>query len=90
MFSDDRSVELLNIVFRIKDQLLDTESRYIVDREDRVRGYQNGGYNGGEMIQHGHERSVDGDTRDLGKMGYSVYSGGRQLSTKHIPMQSVK
>ena len=29
---------------RIKDQLLDTESRYIVERGDRVRGYQNGGY----------------------------------------------
>ena len=76
---------------RIKDQILDTESRYIVDREDRVRGYQNGGYNGGEMIQHGgHERSVDQGTRDLSKMGYSIYSGGRQISKEHIPMQNVK
>ena len=43
------------LIFRIKDQLLDTESRYIVDREDRVRGYQNGGYHGGG----GEERAVD-------------------------------
>ena len=77
--------------------MLDTESRYIVDREDRVRGYQNGGYHGGDMVQHGgQERSVDtdpgsrGDTRDLSKMGYSIYSGNRQTSSEHIPMQNVR
>ena len=81
--------------FRIKNQLLDTESRYIVDREERVRGYQNGGYHGGgDMIQHGgRERSVDPDTRDIAKMGYSVYSGngnGRNQSSDNIPMQNVR
>ena len=78
---------------RIKNQLLDTESRYIVDREERVRGYQNGGYHGGgDMIQHGgRERSVDPDTRDIAKMGYSVYSGnGRNQSSDNIPMQNVR
>ena len=74
--------------------MLDTESRYIVDREDRVRGYQNGGYHGGasEMVQHrGEERAVDrDDTRDLANMGYSVYSGGnRGQSSEQIPMGNV-
>lgn len=88
-------VLLLSLAFsvaKIKDQLLDTESRYIVDREDRVRGYQNGGYHGGDMVQHGGpERSVDrdSDTRDLSKMGYSIYSGNRQQSSDNIPMQNV-
>jgi len=88
-------VLLLSLAFsvaKIKNQLLDTESRYIVDREERVRGYQNGGYHGGgDMIQHGgRERSVDPDTRDIAKMGYSVYSGnGRNQSSDNIPMQNV-
>ena len=76
------------LIFRIKDQLLDTESRYIVDREDRVRGYQNGGYHGGG----GEERAVDwgeGDTRDLASMGYSIYNGSRQQGSEQIPMGSV-
>ena len=67
-----------------------------MDREDRVRGYQNGGYHGGgDMVQHGgQERSVDrgetGDTRDLASMGYSIYSGGnRGQSAEQIPMASV-
>ena len=57
-----------------------------------MRGYQNGGYHhGGDMIQHGgQERSVDPDTRDLHKAGYSIYSGGsRHQSSEHIPMQNV-
>lgn len=66
-----------------------------MDREDRVRGYQNGGYHGaGEMVQHGgQERSVDrgeGDTRDLASMGYSIYSGAnRGQSSEQIPMGNV-
>ena len=67
-----------------------------MDREDRVRGYQNGGYHGGgDMVQHsGQDRSVDrgetGDTRDLASMGYSIYSGGnRGQGSEQIPMASV-
>ena len=79
---------------RIKEQVVDSESRYIVDREDqRVTGYQNGGYSGGaaQMSQRYHsERSVDGDSRDLKNMGYSIYSGNNRNNTETIPMQNVR
>ena len=79
---------------RIKEQVVDSESRYIVDREDqRVTGYQNGGYSssGGQMSQRYHsERSVDGDSRDLKNMGYSIYSGNNRNNTENIPMQNVR
>lgn len=79
---------------RIKEQVVDSESRYIVDREDpRVTGYQNGGYNTGgtQMSQRYHsDRSVDGDSRDLKNMGYSIYSGNNRNNTETIPMQNVR
>ena len=79
---------------RIKEQVVDSESRYIVDREDqRVTGYQNGGYTSGgpQMSQRYHsERSVDGDSRDLKNMGYSIYSGNNRNNTEAIPMQNVR
>ena len=80
------------MLVRIKEQVVDSESRYIVDREDqRVTGYQNGGYSGGQMSQRYHsERSVDGDSRDLKNMGYSIYSGNNRSNTETIPMQNVR
>ena len=79
---------------RIKDQVLDTESRYVVAREDhRVAGYQNGGYSTGNLSQshrYHEERSVDGDSRDLKNMGYSIYSGNNRNREENIPMQNVR
>ena len=78
---------------RIKDQLLDTESRYIVERGDRVRGYQNGGYShhGGGAGAGAEQRAGEHDTQDtqdLASMGYSIYSGGRQRDNQeNIPMR---
>jgi len=75
-------------VAKIKDQIMDTESRYVVDREDRVTGYQNGGFSSGHMSQrYQEERSVDGDLKN---MGYSIYSGNNRGNSETIPMQNVR
>ena len=67
---------------------MDTESRYVVERDDRVTGYQNGGYSGGHMSQrYNSERSVDGDLKN---MGYSIYSGNNRGNSESIPMQNVR
>ena len=83
------------MLVRIKEQVVDSESRYIVDREDQrvTQGYQNGGYTsaGAQMSQRYHsDRSVDGDSRDLKNMGYSIYSGNNRNNTETIPMQNVR
>jgi len=61
-------------VAKIKDQLCDSEARYIPGRE-QIHGYQNGAFNGGADVVRGvNERSVDGHS-DLEKLGYTIYSG---------------
>ena len=88
MIKDSDNSDSISDLVRIKEQIMDTESRYVVDREDRVTGYQNGGYSGGQMAQRYHsERSVDGDLKN---MGYSIYSGNNRTSSENIPMQSVR
>jgi len=74
-------------VSKIKEQILDSESRYVVEREDRIAGYQNGGYSSGQVSsRYQEERSVDGDLKN---MGYSIYSGNNRNREENIPMQNV-
>ena len=78
----------MKISFRIKEQILDSESRYVVEREDRIAGYQNGGYSSGQVSsRYQEERSVDGDLKN---MGYSIYSGNNRNREENIPMQNVR
>ena len=78
----------IEIFVRIKEQILDSESRYVVEREDRIAGYQNGGYSSGQVSsRYGEERSVDGDLKN---MGYSIYSGNNRNREENIPMQNVR
>jgi len=75
-------------VSKIKEQILDSESRYVVEREDRIAGYQNGGYSSGQVSsRYQEERSVDGDLKN---MGYSIYSGNNRNREENIPMQNVR
>ena len=62
--------------FRIKDQLCDSEARYIPAKE-QIHGYQNGAFNGGADVVRGvNERSVDRDSHsDLKDLGYTIYNG---------------
>eukprot|EP00092_Neocalanus_flemingeri_P008134 GFUD01008774.1.p1 GENE.GFUD01008774.1~~GFUD01008774.1.p1 ORF type:complete len:178 (+),score=48.06 GFUD01008774.1:54-587(+) len=61
-------------VAKIKDQLCDSEARYVPGKE-QIHGYQNGAFNGGADVVRGvNERSVDGHS-DLEKLGYTIYSG---------------
>ena len=78
----------IEIFVRIKEQILDSESRYVVEREDRIAGYQNGGYSSGQVSsRYQEERSVDGDLKN---MGYSIYSGNNRNREENIPMQNVR
>ena len=59
-----------------------------MEREDRIAGYQNGGYSSGQVSsRYQEERSVDGDLKN---MGYSIYSGNNRNNTENIPMQNVR
>ena len=78
----------IEMFVRIKEQILDSESRYVVEREDRIAGYQNGGYSSGQVSsRYQEERSVDGDLKN---MGYSIYSGNNRNREENIPMQNVR
>jgi len=63
-------------VAKIKDQLCDSEARYIPGKE-QIHGYQNGAFNGGADVVRGvNERSVDRDSHsDLKDLGYTIYNG---------------
>ena len=82
-------IDIYNEIFvRIKEQILDSESRYVVEREDRIAGCQNGGYSSGQVSsRYQEERSVDGDLKN---MGYSIYSGNNRNREENIPMQNVR
>lgn len=66
-------------VAKIKDQLCDSEARYIPGKE-QIHGYQNGAFNGGGDVVRGvNERSVDKDNHnDLKDLGYTIYNGKGQ------------
>jgi len=63
-------------VAKIKDQLCDSEARYVPGKE-QIHGYQNGAFNGGGDVVRGvNERSVDKDNHnDLKDLGYTIYNG---------------
>ena len=68
---------------RIKDQLCDSEARYVPGKE-QIHGYQNGAFNGGGDVVRGvNERSVDKDNHnDLKDLGYTIYNGkGHRLTS---------
>lgn len=73
-------------VAKIKDQLCDSEARYIPSGKEQIHGYQNGAFNGGaDVVRNANERSVDRDNNsDLKDLGYTIYNGKRNSSRENV------